>query len=63
MWLLILLILAGDGTATSQYVLETFPFQRQCQVEGERIAAAMAAAYPGETDYQIVCAFQARRVT
>jgi hypothetical protein len=55
MWLLLLVMINLQTGQETRYVLNYFPIERLCVVEGKRIATDMAAAYPGDKDYRIEC--------
>lgn len=55
MWLLTLILLNDVHGLTKTTVLETYTTAQECQIERNRIGFEMAAAYPYERDFVIVC--------
>ena len=47
----------------SQAVLETYPTYELCQEERDRIGFDMAAAYPDNPDFTIVCQYSSLSLT
>lgn len=55
MWLLLMVLLNIVPGLDKSTVLNTFATPEECEIERDRIGFAMAAAYPYERDFVIVC--------
>ena len=55
MWLLLIVLLNVVPGFTENTLLNTYATAEQCQSERNRIGFEMAAAYPYERDFVIVC--------
>ena len=55
MWILVIVILSVTGEPTAQYKLGGPMLKHVCEEERERVAKGMEEAYPGDTDYAILC--------
>lgn len=55
MWLLLIVLLNVVPGFTKSTVLGTYATAEECQSERNRIGFEMAAAYPNERDFVIVC--------
>ena len=57
MWLLLIVLLNVVPGFAKTTVLNTYATAEECQSERNRIGFEMAAAYPYERDFVIVCEF------
>jgi len=55
MWLLVIVLLNIVPGLQRITVLNTFATSEECQIERNRIALEMAAAYPNDRDFVIAC--------
>ena len=55
MWLLLIVLLSVVPGFSKSTVLGTYATAEECQSERNRIGFEMAAAYPNERDFVIVC--------
>ena len=55
MWLLVIVLLNIVPGLQRITVLNTFATSEECQIERNRIAFEMAAAYPNDRDFVIAC--------
>ena len=55
MWLLVIVLLNIVPGFEKITVLNTFTTSEECQIERNRIAFEMAAAYPNDRDFVIAC--------
>jgi len=61
MWLLIIVLLNIVPGLDRIMVLNTFATSEECQIERNRIAFEMAAAYPNERDFVIACRLNSKQ--
>ena len=59
MWLLLMVLLAAPSGLNNVTVLNAFSTYEDCKPERDRIGFEMAASYPYENNFSIVCEFRA----
>jgi hypothetical protein len=62
MWLLVIVLLNFVPGLEKVTVIQTFESQQDCLIERDRIGFDMAASYPDEHTFDIVCQLATRTI-